>query len=273
MKTSLADKPVFEGKLYHIKISPNQIPRYVLLPGDPKRTELIASIWDTSEEVAFYRQYRSFKGIYKGAPIATLSTGIGGPATEIAIIELLYANCDTFIRVGSTGALHSNIEVGDLIINYAAVRFDGASRAYAPIEYPAVASLDVTMALIKACETLGYKYHVGIVASTDSFYCGQERPINSFLPPFKKGLIEQLKGLGVLNFEMECATLFTISHIFGARAGAINAVFANRETGEFEKKGEKEAAKVASEAVKILYEWDQERQKKNKPHGWVPPLG
>ncbi len=268
----LAEKPVFRGKLYHISIAPGELPRYVLLPGDPKRTEIIASIWDEREEVAYYRQYRSFRGRYKGAPIATVSTGIGGPATEIAVIELLYAGADTFIRVGSTGALVRDIKVGDLIINYAAVRLDGASRAYAPIEYPAVASLDVTLALIKAAETLGYRYHVGIVASTDSFYAGQERPIDGFLPDFQRGLIERLRKLRVINFEMECATLFTISNIFGARSGAVMAVFANRETGEFEKKGEKEAAGVASEAVRILYEWDQERDRKQKNRFWIPGL-
>ncbi len=264
----LSEKPVFEGKLYHIQIAPKTLPRYVLLPGDPKRTELIASIWDRYEPVAFYRQYRSFKGTYRGAPIATLSTGIGGPATEIAVIELLYAECDTFIRVGSTGALHENIEIGDLIINYAAVRLDGASKAYVPAEYPAVASIDVTLALITAAESLGYKYHVGIVASTDSFYCGQGRKVDGFLPDFQENLVERLRKTNVLNFEMECATLFTLANIFGARAGAVNAVFANRVTGEFEKKGEKEAAKVASEAVKILYEWDMEAERKK--NRWKP---
>jgi len=268
----LADKPVFNGKLYHISIAPGTLPRYVLLPGDPKRTEIIADIWDKAEEVAYYRQYRSFRGEYKGAPISVLSTGIGGPAMEIALIELIYAECDTFIRVGSTGTIHKHIDVGDLIINVAAVRLDGASRAYAPIEYPAVASLDVTLALIQAAESLGYKYHVGIVASTDSFYCGQERPIDGFLPSFKRGLTDQLKSMNVLNYEMECATLFTLANVFGVRAGAVNAVFANRVTGEFEKKGEKEAARVASEAVKILYEWDTEREKLGKSKYWIPIL-
>lgn len=270
MGIKLSDKPIFDGKLYHIQIKPNELPRYVLLPGDPKRTELIASLWDSKEEVAYYRQYRSFRGIYKGVPISTLSTGIGAPAMEIAIIELLYAGSDTFIRVGSTGALRSDILVGDLIINYAAVRLDGASKAYAPIEYPAVASLDVTLALIKAAESLGYRYHVGIVATTDSFYAGQERPIDSFVSPQTKKLISTLKRLRVINFEMESATLFVLANIFGARAGAVNAVFANRETGEFAKKGEKAAAHVASEAVKILYEWDEERKNRNKSTYWIP---
>ncbi|MCR8453553.1 MAG: uridine phosphorylase [Crenarchaeota archaeon] len=268
----LADKPILDGKLYHIAIAPNELPRYILVPGDPQRTEIIANMWDEKEELAYYRQYRSFRGKYKNAPIGTVSTGIGGPATEICIIELLYAGADTFIRVGSTGALVKDIELGDLIINYAAVRLDGASRAYAPPEFPAVASLDVTLALIKAAEALGYRYHVGIAASTDSFYAGQERPINGWLPDNQRGLIERLKRLRVINFEMECATLFTIASIFGARAGSVCAVYANRETGDFSKKGESEACKVACEAVRILYEWDEERNRLRKGTFWIPEL-
>lgn len=268
----LADKPILNGKLYHIAIAPGELPRYILVPGDPQRTEIIASMWDEKEELAYYRQYRSFRGKYKGAPIGTVSTGIGGPATEICIIELLYAGADTFIRVGSTGALIKSIDVGDLIINHAAVRLEGASRAYAPPEFPAVASIDVTLALIKAAETLGYRYHVGIAASTDSFYVGQERPINGWLPDFQRGLIEKLRQLRVINFEMECATLFTIASIFGARAGSVCAVYANRETGEFAKRGEREACKVACEAVRILYEWDNERERRGKGSFWIPEL-
>lgn len=263
IKKTRADKPEFEGRLqYHIEIKPGDIPRYVLLPGDPGRIDIISSLWKDVKEIAFHRQYRSIKGKYMGVEIGAVSTGIGGPAVEIALIELINVGADTFIRVGSTGAIHPEIEPGDLIISTSAVRLEGASKAYAPVEYPATASLDVTLALIAAAETLGYKYFVGITASTDSFYAGQERPtINDYLPSWQKGLIESLRKLNVLNFEMEAATLFTLSNTFGVRAGCISAVFANRITNVFEKRGEKEASEVASAAVKILNEWDEERDK------------
>lgn len=207
------------------------------------------------------------RGEYKGVTISAVSTGIGGPAVEIALIELINVGADTFIRVGSTGAIQPEIEPGDLIISSSAMRLEGASKSYAPIEYPASASLDVTLALIAAAETLGYRYFVGITASTDSFYAGQERPtINDYLPSWQKGLIDSLRKLNVLNFEMEAATLFTLSNIFRVRAGCISAVFANRVTNIFEKKGEKEAALVASEAVRILNEWDEERE----TNYWLP---
>jgi len=267
-KRTRADRPEFEGKLqYHIEIKPGELPRYVLLPGDPARIDIISSLWSNSREIAFHRQYRSVRGKYKGIEISAVSTGIGGPAVEIALIELINVGADTFIRVGSTGAIQPEIEPGDLIISSSAMRLEGASKVYAPVEYPASASLDVTLALIAAAETLGYRYFVGITASTDSFYAGQERPtINDYLPSWQKGLIDSLRKLNVLNFEMEAATLFTLSNIFKVRAGCISAVFANRITNVFEKKGEKEAALVASEAVKILSEWDEERE----VNYWLP---
>ena len=271
-KKTRADRPEWEGKLqYHIELRPGDLPRYVLLPGDPGRVDKIATLWTDVKEIAFHRQYRTARGKYKGVDISVVSTGIGGPAVEIALIELINVGADTFIRVGSTGAIQENIPPGDLIISSAAVRLEGASRAYAPLEYPAVASIDVTLALITAAENLGYRYHVGITASTDSFYAGQERStIRDYLPQWQVGLVDRLRKMNVLNFEMEAATLFTLSNIFNVRAGCVSAVFANRITNEFEVKGEKEAAEVASEAVKILHEWDEERSRRNKKPYWLP---
>ncbi len=247
-----------KGEQYHIGLKPGDIPPYVLLPGDPKRSDLIASIWDESEFVADKRQFRTFKGKYKGVELAVTSTGIGPSAVEIALVELIRIGAHTFIRVGSTGSLWREVEVGDVVISYAAARLEGTSSKYAPPYYPAISDLKVTLALMQAAETLGVKYHLGITASSDSFYVGQERPVfGGFLPRGYKGFIKELKDLNVTNFEMEMATLFVLASIFGVRAGGVCAVFANRETNEFEKKGEKEAGMVASEAVKILSEWDE----------------
>jgi len=273
-KKTRADRPEWAGGVqYHIELKPGDIPRYVLMPGDPGRIDVISSLWTNVKEIAFHRQYRTVRGKYKGVDVSAVSTGIGGPAVEIALVELVKVGADTFIRVGSTGAIQPEINPGDLIISHSAMRLEGASKAYAPIEYPAVASLDVTLALIAAAESLGYRYFVGITASTDSFYAGQERPsINDYLPAWQKGLIDSLRKMNVLNFEMEAATLFTLANIFNVRAGCISAVFANRITNVFEKKGEREASKVASEAVKILHEWDEEREKSGKKRYWLPIL-
>nr|WP_287069073.1 uridine phosphorylase [Pyrobaculum sp.] len=254
----MAQRPKIGQRAYHLLLAQGEIPRYVLLPGDPGRVPLIAKHWDEAREVARNREFVTYVGRYKGVSIGATSTGIGSGSTAIAVEELLYAGADTFIRVGTTGALWRHIKLGDLIIGAAAVRWDGASRWYAPPEYPAVAHWVVVNALVKAAESLGVRHHVGIVASTDSFYVGQERPGHGgFLPPWAKGLIEALRGLRVLSFEMESATIFTLASIYGARAGGVYAVIANRETDEFAPEvGVEEAIKVANEAVKILAEYD-----------------
>jgi uridine phosphorylase len=254
----MARKPTVSGKAYHILLAPGEAPRYMLLPGDPGRVPLIAKHWAEAREVARNREFVTWVGVYKGVTLGATSTGIGSGSTAIAVEELLYAGADTFIRVGTTGALLRGVKLGDLVIGVAAVRFDGASRWYAPPEYPAVAHWLVVRALVEAAESLGVRYHVGIVASTDSFYVGQERPGHGgYMPPWSKGLIETLRSLKVLSFEMESATIFTLASIYGARAGGVYAVIANRETDEFMPEvGIEDAVKVANEAVRILAEHD-----------------
>ena len=251
-----------EGLQYHLRVKPGDVSRYVLVPGDPERVKRIASFWDEAWHVASHREYTTYTGQYKGVLISATSTGIGSPSTAIAIEELLRVGADTFIRIGTTGALHRWIGVGDIIISTGAVRLEGTSKQYVIPEYPAIASYDVVLALIEAAETLDVKYHVGLSVSTDSFYVGQERPgYRGYLPPFNKGLVEFLKSINVLNFEMEAATIFTLAGIYGFRAGMVCAAIANRETEEFiVDAGVDDAIRVANEAVKILNEWDNLRE-------------
>ncbi|MCD6158365.1 MAG: nucleoside phosphorylase, partial [Euryarchaeota archaeon] len=165
------------------------------------------------------------------------------------------------IRIGTTGTIQKNIKIGDLIISTAAVRLEGTSKQYVIPEYPAVASYDVVVALIAAAESLGVRYHVGITASTDSFYVGQQRPgYKNYLPSFARNIIEDLRMANVLNFEMEAATLFTLASIFGLRAGAVSLVLANRVTNEFELVPQDDLIKVGLEAVKILNEMDESKE-------------
>ncbi|RLG83018.1 MAG: uridine phosphorylase [Thermoprotei archaeon] len=257
-----------EGKQYHIDVKPGDVAPYVLLPGDPGRVPKISKYWDEFRVVAVHREYVTHTGKYKGVPISATSTGIGGPAAAIAIEELLRVGAHTFIRVGTTGALQEYIKLGDLIISTAAVRFDGTSRIYVDLAYPAVAHYEVVLALIEAAEQLGVRYHVGITASSDSFYIGQGRPgFKNYLPERYKRIVDELRRINVLNFEMEAATLFTLANIYGVRAGAVCAAIANRITDEFIPGiGVEDAIKVANEAVKILYEWDMLKEKKDKKY-------
>lgn len=255
---------------YHIALKPGDISRYVLLPGDPDRVPKISSLWDSYKAVGKHREYLTHTGYYKGVKISACSTGIGSPAAAIAVEELANIGADTLIRVGSTGSIQPEIELGDLIITTAAVRLEGTTRQYVRIEYPAVASYEVVAALVEAAETLGYRYHVGITATTDSFYCGQARPgYKGYWQSWMDNLIPDLQKARVLNFEMEAAAILTLASLYGLRAGAVCAVYADRVRNRFAVKGEKEAAKVACEAVKILSEWDKAKEQKGKKW-WHP---
>jgi len=262
-ETSAAE-PVISGKMYHVMLGPGDIPPYVLLPGDPGRIDAIMSTWDSAQEVAFHREYRSACGIYHGIKIGAVSTGIGGPSTSIAIEELARIGVHTFIRVGTTGAIQADIRPGTIIIASAAVRFDGASHEYAFPEYPAAASPDAVMALVEAAERLGYPYRVGVVASTASFHVGQSRPgYRGYQWSVGEARLRDLQRMGVLSFEMEAATLFTLAGIYGLRSGCVCTAIANRVTDEFVKgKGIREAILVANEAVRMLARADEKYGKK-----------
>ncbi len=258
---------------YHIGLRPEDITSSVLLPGDPARATLISKLWDSAKQMANKRSYVTYTGLYKKTPITTTSTGIGCPATAIAIEELASIGARTLIRVGSSGAIQENISCGDLIITTGAVRYDGTSSQYVNPQYPASANHQVILALIEAAESFGYPYHVGITCSTDSFFTGQGRPgFNNYWQSQMDNLIPDLKAAQVLNFEMECSILLTLSNLFRLRGGAVCTVFANRVTDEFAVLGETEASKTACEAVKILAEWDALSAKKNK-QTWFPSLG
>ena len=263
-----ADKPVFEeGKQYHIECKPGDLLGPVMLPGDPERAKRIAETWQEYEEIAAHRQYYSYTGKVYGVPVSVTSTGIGTPACEIAITELLNIGCNTFIRVGSCGALQPGMEIGDLVINTGAVKLEGSSIHYVPESFPAIANHEIVLALIEACEVLDYRYHLGIAASSSSFYVGQGRPgYKGYKISKTDNIVPDLQKMGVINMEMEASHIFTLGQIFGARTGAICAVYANRVTNEFGVKGEKEAILVSNYAVKVLAEMDEEKKKKDKKH-------
>lgn len=253
------------GKQYHIACKKGDLADFVLLPGDPARVEKIAKIWDSFKEVAYHREFHSVTGRYHSVPISCLSTGIGSPSTAIAVEEAARIGCHTFIRVGSTGAIQPGLNPGDLIISLAGVKLEGTSKRYVMDEYPSFAHYEVVLALIEACEKLGLRYHLGITASTDSFYVGEGRPgFKGYNQSYLEHVLEDLQKAKVTNFEMEASALFTIASLYGLRAGAICAVFDNLVTDEFKIAGENEVALAASEAVVILDKWDKIKKKKGK---------
>ena len=247
-----------DDRQYHVELREGDIDGPVLLPGDPDRVEVIAETWDEAEEIAHHREYRTLRGAYDGAPVAVTSTGIGAPSAGIAVEELARVGVDTFVRVGSCGAIQPGVDVGDLVITTAAVRQEGTSEEYVRPEYPATAHEEVVVALITAAERLGYEYHVGITCSTDSFYAGQSRPgVDGFEAANAADRFEELQRAGVLNLEMEASAILTLAGLYGLRAGAVCSVYANRVTGEFRTEGERRAAETASLAAALLAEMDR----------------
>jgi uridine phosphorylase len=205
-----------------------------LIPGDPGRVPRMARQLQNARELAHHREFRSYAGVLDSRPVVVCSTGIGGPSTAICIEELAQLGIRTFLRVGTTGTIQPHIAVGDLIISQAAVRLEGTSQHFAPIEYPAVADHAVTNALIAAAAAEGLTPHLGITVTSDTFYPGQERYdtyTGRILPRFH-GAIDHWRQLGALNFEMEAATVFVVARSMGLKAGCVLGVVANRTESE-----------------------------------------
>jgi uridine phosphorylase len=269
-----ADRPTAEGgRQYHLHLAPGDMAPTVLLPGDPDRVPALAQPWDSAALVASHREYRSMRGTYHGTPISACSTGIGGPSTEIAINELAQVGCTTFLRLGTTGGLQEKIRCGDIVISTASIRWDGASASYAPDVYPAAASYEVVLAQVEACERLGLRYHLGVSASTASFYAAQSRPAFGGYIGQDPERVERLTQMGVMNFEMEAATIFTLCSLFGLRAGAACVVIADRVRNEFRPEGADETlARLGVETTVALAELDARKQAAGKAW-YFPSLG
>jgi uridine phosphorylase len=257
---------------YHLQVGSGDVAPYVLLPGDPGRVEVIASIWDEAHHVASNREYVTFTGTYRGAPISCTSTGIGAPSTAIAMEELARCGATTFFRVGTCGTFLDHVANGDMAIFDSAVRLDGASHGYAPPEYPAVASYDVVAAAVKAAETLEMPFHVGTTRSADTFYARHPRPgssFNDFWQGWWRDHFEDLKRLNVIGAEMEASLIFVLARIWGLRAGGVAVVLDNvlgvsGDAGEFDPEDQfdhgtdhvEQLARLGSETIRILYEAD-----------------
>ncbi|MBX0323096.1 nucleoside phosphorylase [Halomicroarcula sp. F13] len=243
---------------YHLAVGPDDVADSVLLPGNPERVEKVVADWDDYEVTGQHREYRTATGTHDGTPISVTSTGIGSPSAAIAVEELARVGVDTLLRVGSCGSIQPEASVGDLVITTGAVRQEGTSKEYVREDYPATADHRVVSALVAAAEELGYDYHLGVTCSTDSFYAGQSRPgFDGFEARDSDAKIDELRQAGVVNFEMEAASILTLASIYGLRAGAVCTVYANRETGEFRTEGERKATKCASLAVTYLQRMDE----------------
>ena len=238
-------------KQYHIHLKPGDIGKYVLLPGDPARSDRVARYLDNAEFVAVNREHRTFTGFYKGVKVSVTSTGMGCPSTAICLEELIACGADTFIRVGTAGRVCDRAfdPTLDGVINTAAVRDEGTTKHYIPIEYPAVADRHVVAALADSAKQLGYNFIEGITQSKDSFY-GQHEPENMPAEPWLKARWEAWRRGNVISSEMESAAIFVISSIRGCRASSVMAYTEMPKSVE-----------VAVGALRILIEQDKAAEK------------
>ncbi len=249
------------GIQYHLHIKKGDVGRYVILPGDPKRVPLIAKHLENASFVADSREFVTYTGYLEGEKVSVTSTGIGGPSASIAVEELYKCGADTFIRMGTCGGIALPVIGGDVVIATGAIRMEGTSKEYAPIEFPAVSDFTVTYALRKAAEELGFKYHLGVVECKDSFY-GQHEPDVMPVSYELNAKWEAWKRLGTLASEMESAALFTVAAHLGARAGSEFFVVGNQEREKLGMDNPKlhdteNAIKVAVEGVRRLIKIDR----------------
>ncbi len=256
-------------KEYHIKLSCGDAGKYVILPGDPGRCKEIAKYLDNAELVAQNREYTTYTGFLDGQKVSVVSTGIGGPSASIALEELVHIGCDTFIRVGTSGGMNENVVPGEVVIATSAVRQEGTTKEYAPVEFPAVADFEIVDALCKAAKEQQISFHTGVVQSKDSFY-GQHNPETM---PIKDKLLQDWNAwieCGVLASEMETAALFVVGAIRRVRVGSVLLVMGNhtRQRLGFDEgvcHDTTLAIKTAVAAMRKIIQQDKEKEKiKNK---------
>jgi uridine phosphorylase len=251
------------GKQYHINVGKGEVGKYVILPGDPKRCEKIAAHFENAKLIADSREYVTYTGYLDGVKVSVTSTGIGGPSAAIALEELVKCGADTFIRVGTCGGMDLNVKGGDMVVATGAIRMEGTSKEYAPIEFPAVANLEVVNSLVQSSKQLNKTYHAGVVQCKDSFY-GQHSPETK---PVSYELMDKWNAwlrCGCLASEMESAALFVVGSYLRVRVGSVFLVIANQER---ERAGmeniqvhDTEAAiEVAVQAIRNLIKADKEK--------------
>ena len=252
------------SRQYHIQVAKGEVGRYVILPGDPKRCAKIAQYFDAPVLIADNREYVTYTGTLDGVKVSVTSTGIGGPSASIAMEELYRCGADTFVRIGTCGGMQPEVKSGDVVIATGAVRMEGTTREYAPIEYPAVANLDVINALVNVAKEKGFPCHTGVVQCKDAFY-GQHEPEEMSVSYELLNKWEAWKRMGCLASEMDSAALFIVAGKLRVRAGSCFLVVANQER---EKLGLENpvihdtdmAIRVAVEAIRKMIREDQAKQ-------------
>jgi len=203
----------------HLLVEPGDCHDIALIPGDPGRVDRIAEQCTNVEPLAENREYKLVNAEYEDTPLTICSTGIGCPSAAIAIEELNAVGVETVIRCGTTGALQSNIEIGDMVVATAAAKEEGTTKRYESAVYPAAPDYDVLSALVDAAEANDEDIHVGPIVSDDAFYAESEEYVDDWA------------AANLLAIEMEAAAVFSLARRKGMGAGAICTVDGNLVEG------------------------------------------
>lgn len=212
------------AKQYHIECDKGDVAPYVLLPGDPHRVPMVAALWDEAHKVAENRELVTYTGTYKGMPISCTSTGMGCPSTAIAVEELARCGATTFLRMGTSAAIADYVHPGDITIFDSACRFDGTTKQYVPVEYPAVADHEIVEAAIQTVRRMGLPYHVGTSRCVDALYAMRPDPATSFNHYHQSNwdaFLPDLAKANVIAGDMESSAVLVLSRLFGLRGGAL----------------------------------------------------
>lgn len=247
------------GRQYHIGFGREDLPAstsIALLSGDPGRSELIAiGHLADGAELARNRGLDAFLAhLPGGVPVVCATSGMGAPSMSIVVNELVQVGITTVIRVGTSGSIQDHVRAGAVVIGSGALTNQGAADDIAPPQFPAVADPFLTVTLAEAARSLGVDHHVGVMASADTFFEGQERSASSANPHLLRrlrGMIDEYHDLGVLNFEMEAGTLFKMGAVYGFAAGCVCAIIAQRNEAEEPNLEAKDAAVVRAIEVAI----------------------
>jgi len=264
MDVSQADRPMTGSRQYHIALERGELAEYILLVGDPGRVAKVAAHFDAVEVERSNREITTATGTYRGMRLSAMSTGMGPDNVEIVLAEVMeITDQPSFIRIGSSGALQPEIELGDLIVSIGAVRLENTTDFYVHPGYPAIAHREVVAALEAACLQQGYRHHLGLTATASGFYAPQGRQMRT-LPVRYPQLAEELRRQRVANLEMESSALFVLTSLAGLRAGTVCAAYAQRIEGTFLEGAAKEAAEARCidaglTGIHLLWVKDQEQ--------------
>lgn len=250
--------PWRDGRPVHLPCRPGDVPEAVLMPGDPDRVAIAAGVLDDVRDLGRRREFAMATARWNGVPLAVCSTGIGGPSTEIAAVELAHLGAHTLIRIGGMGAVDPDLPLGCFLIVEAAEGATGTASVYGGDPAGSCASPAVADALERAAKALGLPYRRGRVRTTDSYYRAQERPTNpaADVPDPYDGLVARLQAAGVAGMDMEAEALFAVSAALGVQTGAVLAVHGHRITDlwlEDYEETQRNLVRLAATAVTYLH--------------------